>query len=838
MKFSLGFSALALAADHEAPVISLDLSHMICSSPDNCPNTSTFGDFNLGHNLAATQAQAFADECEVTQNSGNCEEPVASAVDHHDSAVNVVTSYTLFVKADVKKDVEKCQSLTGEQCFTTNVYSASIDTNLRSEYIIKYTAEDASGNAADTLTFALIIRDQIAPVCHSASPSPGCVSNGVIGYRSHSNGDIEIEYCDDARSPETIVWGPVPMAYDAVDGILSKSDSAASFSLSGGTISWFNDEPSILNTGYVQSGPNIYDGQSFKGLQMEYTVSFEDYASVFGATNINNKKEESGILSLTDTTSPVIDSFSSPESFYECKSAFLRPVLGYTDCFDDWALTKGRAKSVITVTFSGDANNAQPYINGSIDGDGNLLGVTADCERASDSPCTINIEYNVTDHHGNQATETGSWLSYDSLKPTLRITMLTDASSVQTNAEGDICAGTGVKAPLAYNTSVIGAQDMHAGWCETPVHAGNFKTFMHTSPTDVTQYDPILDSAEISHSAGTHDYTVISDLTSNNHWECEDLCSATADLTSSAVWSDDCVNSGGTPWDNNVIGTYHILYKCSDVAGNMISACRTIINQDVSKPLITVLSAADSANGHLHEEASLSRNYVDYGATCTDVVDGDISDLVEVSGDVVNLSTLGTYRITYECTDSSNNVATPGYRTIVVADRTCPFCSSDQTVADVTVEASFPYTEHDVLCTDTFEGELVNRKTCVGNCLNSLDVDVEHTGTYAMIWSATDSSGNGQSAIDNDRVRDNVLGVPCNYDEIAVTVTVKDTKSPSIELTYKSNVIHARHQTTLMEETSSVNGWTIGAVASAVSGVALLGYAATRRSNVATSVPV
>ena len=40
----------------------------------------------------------------------------------------------------------------------------------------------------------------------------------------------------------------------------------------------------------------------------------------------------------------------------------------------------------------------------------------------------------------------------------------------------------------------------------------------------------------------------------------------------------------------------------------------------------------------------------------------------------------------------------------------------------------------------------------------------------------------------------------------------------------------------MAEQTSSVNGWVIGAVASAVAGVALLGLS--RRSPVVTSVPV
>lgn len=48
----------------------------------------------------------------------------------------------------------------------------------------------------------------------------------------------------------------------------------------------------------------------------------------------------------------------------------------------------------------------------------------------------------------------------------------------------------------------------------------------------------------------------------------------------------------------------------------------------------------------------------------------------------------------------------------------------------------------------------------------------------------------------------------------------------------------SRHPAMMAEEnTSAVNGWVIGAIASAVAGLALLGYS-TRRTAVATSVPV
>merc|ERR1711907_765402 len=73
-------------------------------------------------------------------------------------------------------------------------------------------------------------------------------------------------------------------------------------------------------------------------------------------------------------------------------------------------------------------------------------------------------------------------------------------------------------------------------------------------------------------------------------------------------------------------------------------------------------------------EATHQGNYIDDGATCSDQVDGVISQNVEVSGDVVNLSKVGTYTITYNCKDSANNAAPAARRTVVVAQTSCPRC--------------------------------------------------------------------------------------------------------------------------------------------------------------------
>lgn len=124
-------------------------------------------------------------------------------------------------------------------------------------------------------------------------------------------------------------------------------------------------------------------------------------------------------------------------------------------------------------------------------------------------------------------------------------------------------------------------------------------------------------------------------------------------------------------------------------------------------------------------------------------------------------------------------------------------------------------------------------------------------GTYTIQFKCMDRSGN--------KDQDWEAGTP-----VSRTVTVKDTLPPVITLHLKENmqlIAQGKGDQTglggeanpaglagsnpnlpesLMaeESTTSVNGWIVGALASAVSGLALLGYSLRRSNDVVTSVPV
>jgi hypothetical protein len=316
-------------------------------------------------------------------------------------------------------------------------------------------------------------------------------------------------------------------------------------------------------------------------------------------------------------------------------------------------------------------------------------------------------------------------------------------------------------------------------------------------------------------------------------------------------------------------GTYAIQYTTTD-RKHTVTACRQIENVDHTHPIIQILGS-----DVMTLEATHQGNYIDDGATCSDQVDGVISQNVEVSGDVVNLSKVGTYTITYNCKDSANNAAPPATRTVVVAQTSCPKCTVHGQLR-VLHEASFPYTDAGASCSDVIDGPVTthcesdNSKWAADKgCDSNFLIDISTTSVYMITYTAQNTVGLWNNG-------NNCRGGANIYTR---KVTVSDTLRPVITLRYqgvkvaqgtrdatgddKSDSIPANRPNTLHrpaglasgvpstefpdqhtlptlmaeETTSSVNGWVLGAIASAVAGLALLGYS-TRRTAVATSVPV
>ena len=184
------------------------------------------------------------------------------------------------------------------------------------------------------------------------------------------------------------------------------------------------------------------------------------------------------------------------------------------------------------------------------------------------------------------------------------------------------------------------------------------------------------------------------------------------------------VQVGGNIVNKNVLGEYTVIYTATDFSGNVGTNTRTVSVIDTIPPIVTI-----TGDNPMHVEAGT--NYSEQGATAQDNFDGVVP--VTIGGDTVDAYTLGTYTVSYSATDSSGNVGTAD-RIVNVADTLPPVVTlNGSDPINITVESE--YTELSATAYDSFEG--VKPVFISGDT-----VDVNTDGTYNIIYTATDSSGN------------------------------------------------------------------------------------------------
>jgi hypothetical protein len=163
--------------------------------------------------------------------------------------------------------------------------------------------------------------------------------------------------------------------------------------------------------------------------------------------------------------------------------------------------------------------------------------------------------------------------------------------------------------------------------------------------------------------------------------------------------------------------------------------------------------------------------YDDPGATCTDSIENDISDDVDVRGAVYpDYSKPGKYELKYVCTNSAGDSSDTETRTVIVADNVCPSCTMAS--GPQSIEASFPYIDAGATCSDSFDGPVQTQTTN--------NVNVERTGTYFVTYRAHDDAGNWNNG-SNSNISDPLYTCAGATTSIR-TVIVVDTLKPVLAL--------------------------------------------------------
>ncbi|MCP3990113.1 MAG: DUF5011 domain-containing protein, partial [Actinomycetia bacterium] len=144
-----------------------------------------------------------------------------------------------------------------------------------------------------------------------------------------------------------------------------------------------------------------------------------------------------------------------------------------------------------------------------------------------------------------------------------------------------------------------------------------------------------------------------------------DLGGGTLDLSTSNLTEDLYVvatydSVTGSPTVNNLPAgfTFHTSLPSGFASANGVSSKSVALVRDTTPPVIT-LQGADPTEVFAYYET-----YTEEGATANDNFDGNVT--VTIGGDTVDPSTLGTYLVTYDATDSHGNAAVQVTRTVVV----------------------------------------------------------------------------------------------------------------------------------------------------------------------------
>lgn len=832
--------AMASATDTEAPVISLDFgvtagtATRYNSDSARVPRSGarTAGDTCTGTCKLTNNGEraindtpdnnAQTDECELKEQSA-CHLPEAKVYDHYDTAsISVTTTVTTYLlgppgqlPSQPASSPVSCDD--GHVSCANTLLSDAIGT--RGEYVFKYTSLDAAGNEAQPVVFALIVRD-------SEAPTSSCTDGSCTSF------DLAQTQQKDARAADAWIRPNV------------NNDLGSS---------WYKDNADDAFDGQDVhfTGANGYPTNHCSSGNFHFEVS--DMADIFGQDNTNNVLTLQASYTVSDTIAPrptadmntaEVRSWISGVELHagddvqtiECDptSTFtVSEVSTCTTCFEDNGCECNDATSALT-NGEGDCqyNHKNEYTAG---------------QRNAAFGNTFVVGYSASDADTNTFHDSKTFTVVDTSPPVLDIT---SASGVSHNYAGLCEDGTTTCFTSGVNkrSHVLAAGSQPANGISIETRTANNLFQLAALNSDIIQ-----------HSAGTtNDVAQLEELATA--YTCTDTCTASPDKATKwfditdtvaypktedhcdALWQSQVdyatyksdqgtaaqrnaflTNAINTNYNLEKVGRYVLMYQCQDDS-NHLSAhkCRTIVNEDSTKPIMRMLP--DDAT--ITRQASTTAVYTDAGSICSDQVDGLLSEKVEVTGSVVNLAVVGTYRITYNCQDTMGNTAEALIRTIVVEDTVCPVCevNGDETI---TTEASFPYTDQGANCVDDIAVDQPTKSAEATSYVN-----VEETGTYVLTYLYSDGYNSNTDLCTyctdtNNEATPLVEATAAQCMANTRTVVVADSLKPVINLHYGS----------LMAESSTSNGYLALALASAAAGVALIGFSASR-APAATSVPV
>ena len=172
-------------------------------------------------------------------------------------------------------------------------------------------------------------------------------------------------------------------------------------------------------------------------------------------------------------------------------------------------------------------------------------------------------------------------------------------------------------------------------------------------------------------------------------------------------------------------GNYEVTYSAA-FEGTEASAVRTVQVVDVTAPELTLI-------GESIITLSAGDIWTEPGCTAVDVVDGDVTELIVITGEV-DTAVPGSYLLTYAVADTAQNAAKIE-RTVQVVDTTAPELTL-MGESKITITEGNKWKDPGCVATDNVDGD-ITQKVVVSGTVND-----SKPGTYKLTYEVFDNNNN------------------------------------------------------------------------------------------------
>jgi hypothetical protein len=215
----------------------------------------------------------------------------------------------------------------------------------------------------------------------------------------------------------------------------------------------------------------------------------------------------------------------------------------------------------------------------------------------------------------------------------------------------------------------------------------------------------------------------------------------------------------------NIVGTYVVSYTVTDLSGNTATVYRVVKVIDSIAPVMKLIGSDPTL-------VEVNTTYTDQGVSVSDNYNtaGELNPLVVVSSNV-DITIVGTYLVTYNVKDLAGNSAATLTRTVKVVDTIPPTLTLNGAQSD-SIDVFIQYTDPGVTVSDNYDETGDITVTVTGTFYSNFPggKNPKTLGSYTIIYTATDKSGNKSIVTRTVKVVDRVAPVISLLGDAAVSV--------------------------------------------------------------------